>query len=33
MSTAVPDPASVLAAYLREAVEESRLAYEFNPTS
>jgi hypothetical protein len=33
MSTAVPDPASVLAAYLREAVEESRLAYEFNATS
>jgi hypothetical protein len=33
MSAAVPDPASVLAAYLREAVAESRLAYEFNPTS
>ena len=33
MSTAVPDPANVLAAYLREAVAESRLAYEFNPTS
>jgi hypothetical protein len=33
MSTAVPDPASVLAAYLREAVAESVLAYEFNATS
>ena len=33
MSTAVPDPANVLAAYLREAVAEAKLAYEFVPIS
>jgi hypothetical protein len=33
VSSAVPDPAEVLAVYLREAVSESRLAYEFNATS
>jgi hypothetical protein len=33
VSTAVPDPASVLVAYLREATEESRLAYEFSANS
>jgi hypothetical protein len=33
MSTAVPDPASVLAAYLREATGQSRFAYEFSANS
>jgi len=33
VSTAVPDPANVLAAYLREAVAEAKLAYEFVPIS
>jgi hypothetical protein len=31
--TAVPDPATVLTAYLREAVAESKLAYRFRPNS
>ena len=30
---AVPDPATVLAAYLREANAEAKLAYEFSPSS
>jgi hypothetical protein len=33
VSTAVPDPANVLAAYLREATKQSRLAYGFNAPS
>jgi hypothetical protein len=33
MSSALPDPAAVLAAYLREAVAEARIAYEFVPIS
>jgi hypothetical protein len=33
MSGAVPDPASVLAACLREAVTQSRLAYDFSANS
>jgi hypothetical protein len=33
MSTALPDPAKVLAAYLREAIAEIRIAYSFVPNS
>jgi hypothetical protein len=33
VSTAVPDPANVLAAYLREAVAQSSLAYDFSASS
>jgi hypothetical protein len=33
MSDAVPDPATVLATYLREAITEAKLAYEFVPIS
>jgi len=33
MSSAVPDPAEVLAAYLREANAQSRLGYSFVPNS
>ena len=31
--TALPDPANVLAAYLREAVTQARLGYEYAPNS
>jgi len=33
MSSAVPDPAAVLAAYLREAAAQTQLAYTFGPSS
>jgi hypothetical protein len=33
MSSALPDPAAVLATYLHEAVAEARIAYEFVPIS
>ena len=33
MSSAVPDPAAVLAAYLREANAQAQLAYSFVPNS
>jgi hypothetical protein len=33
MSDAVPDPATVLAIYLREAITEAQLAYDFVPIS
>jgi hypothetical protein len=33
MSSAVPDPAAVLATYLREAITEAKLAYDFLPVS
>ena len=33
MSDAVPDPATVLATYLREAITEAKLAYDFVPSS
>lgn len=33
MSDAVPDPATVLATYLREAINHAQLAYDFVPIS
>jgi hypothetical protein len=33
VSDALPDPAAVLAHYLRQAVAESKLAYRFSPSS
>jgi hypothetical protein len=33
MSGALPDPAMVLALYVREAIAEAKLAYDFVPSS
>ena len=33
MTSAVPDPASVLAIYLHEAIAEAKLAYAYSPSS